>query len=79
MARLADDVAPVEADAAGARAMHAVDGPDERALPGPVRADDRHDLALFHLERHPVERLRIAVEEVEPFDLQHQETASVPR
>src|SRR5438128_407707 len=48
-----------EADRARARGLDAGDGADERGFAGAVRADDGDDLALWHFERHAIERLRI--------------------
>ena len=59
--------------------MHAGDGADERGLAGAVGADDGDDRALGDLERDAVERLRVAVEDIEVLDRQHQATASAPR
>ncbi len=73
------DIDVVEIDAAAGRTVHAGDGADERGLTGAVRADDRHDRPLADVERHVVERLRVAVEDVEVLDPQHQPTASAPR
>ena len=42
---------------------HAGDGADERGLAGAVGADDGDDRALVDVERHVVERLRVAVED----------------
>ena len=61
------------------RPVHAGDGADERGLAGAVRADDGDDRPFGDLERHVVERLRVAVEDIEVLDLEHQSTASAPR
>ena len=79
MAFPAGDVGAAELDAAARRAVHAGDGADQRGLAGAVRADDGDDRALGDLERHVVERLRVAVEHIEVLDAQHQSTASAPR
>src|SRR5262249_49127926 len=52
-------------------ALYAGDGADERRFAGAVRADDGHDRALRHLERHAIERLRVAVKELEVANAQH--------
>jgi hypothetical protein len=75
----ARDVAALERDAPGARALDAGDRADERGLARPVRADDGDDLARGHLERDALERLRVAVVEVEVLDGEHQTSVSSPR
>ena len=65
MRRFAGDRAALEGYFAAAWPMHAEDGADQRRLAGAVRADDGHHLARGHLKRHIIERLRIAVEQVE--------------
>src|SRR6185437_8354096 len=69
--REAGDVLPGEANPSARRPVHPGDGADERGLAGAVRADDGDDLAVGDGKRNTVERLRVAVEEVEPFDLEH--------
>ena len=54
-----------------AGALHAEDGADQRALAGAIGADDGDDLARRDIERHAVERLGVAVEEVEIAHRQH--------
>ena len=61
----------------GRARAHAGDGADQRGLAGAVGADDGDDLALRDLERDAVERLGVAVEEVEILDREHQPRASV--
>ena len=51
----------------GARRLDAGDGADQARLAGAVGADDGDQLALLGAERDAVERLRVAVEEVEAF------------
>src|SRR5256886_11791821 len=48
------DVAALEPDGAGARREHPGHGPQGRGLPGPVRADERDDLALVDAEAQGV-------------------------
>ncbi len=76
VARLAGDLFALEADRAARRAVHPGDGADQRGLAGAVRADDGDDLALGDLERDAVERLRVAVEEIEIADGEHHEAAA---
>ncbi len=47
-------------------------------LAGTIRADNGDDGALRHLQRHFVESLCVAVEDVDVVDEQHQ-SASAPR
>ena len=68
MARPAGDIGAAEQDAAARRPQHAGDGADQRGLAGAVGADDGDDRALLDVERHAVERLRVAVEHIEVFD-----------
>ena len=79
VARPAGDIEPAEIDVAARRFVHAGDGADERGLAGAVGADDGDDGALLDLERNAVERLGVAVEDVEVFDLEHHATSSAPR
>ena len=51
------DVAALEADRALARPVEPVDRAQRRRLAGAVRAEQRHDLALVHLERDPLQRV----------------------
>src|SRR6185437_6692456 len=69
--RPAGDLPTIEADRTAARPLHAEDGADERALAGAVGADDGDDLAFGDVERNAVERLRVAVEEVDVAQLEH--------
>ena len=54
---------------AARRLVHAGDRANQRGLAGAVGADDGDDRALLDLQRNAVERLRVAVEQVEVFDL----------
>ena len=78
VARLAGDVGAAEADASGPRPLHAGDGADQAGLAGAVGADDGDQLAAAHLQRDAVQRLGVAVEEVQPVNLEDH-TASSPR
>src|SRR4051794_36371268 len=51
--------------------MNTRDGADERGLARPVRADNGRDRALLDVKRHAIERLRVAVKDVEVFDAEH--------
>ena len=57
-----------EADAARAGRLDAGDGADQARLAGAVGADDGDQLALPRPKRDAVQRLRVAVEEIEVFD-----------
>ena len=70
MGRPGCDVDAVEADASVGRLLDAVNDADQRALAGAVGADDGHDLAIADVERDAVERLGVAIEEVEVLDVQ---------
>jgi hypothetical protein len=59
-----------EGQPAAGRLFDAVQHADQRALACAVGADDGHDLAGGDLERDAVERLGVAIEEVEVFDVQ---------
>ena len=78
MARPAGNIGAAEDDAAARLRLHAGERADERRLAGAVGADDGDDRAFRDLERHAVERLHVAVEDIEVFDAQHH-TASAPR
>jgi hypothetical protein len=78
VARQAGDVLAAEAHAARARLFDACDGADQARLAGAVGADDGDQLARLRTERDRVERLGVAVEQVEVLDLQDH-TASSPR
>src|SRR6185437_5728532 len=54
--------------------LHAEDAADERALARAIGADDGDDLARLDVERDIVERLGIAIEEIEVAHFQHRLT-----
>jgi len=54
------DVASLERDAAAVRMVEAADHVEDGRLAGAVGADDRQDLALLGLERHPRHGLHAA-------------------
>jgi hypothetical protein len=58
--------------------LHPGQRPDQRRLAGAVGADDGDDGALLDVERNAVERLDVAVENIEVLDAQHHK-ASAPR
>ena len=58
--------------------MHAGDGADQRGLAGAVGADDGHDGSGLDGQRHPVKRLRVAVENADVLDIEHH-SDSAPR
>ena len=68
MAGQPGDVPAAKGDAARARRLDAGDGADQARLAGAVGADDGDELALLRLERDAVQRLRVAVVQIEPFD-----------
>ena len=84
-AGLPRDVVSHESDRSLARVVEPVDGAEGRRLPGAVRADERHDLALAHVDRDALERLDRPVERVDVRELEDraaargQLTAAVPR
>src|SRR6266511_3626268 len=61
----ADERAAAVANVAFARRPDARDGAEGGRLPGTVRAEERHDLSLAHLEGEAVEDLDVAVEDVD--------------
>ena len=76
VARLAGDVGAAEADAPGARRLDAGDGADQARLARAVGADDGDELALGRRQRDAVQRLGVAVEQVQLLDLEHHTTSS---
>ena len=66
-------------DAPAGRAVDAGDGADERGLAGPVGTDDGDDGAFLDLQRDAVERLGVAVKQIERFDREDHAGASTPR
>ena len=73
------DIGVAEHDPPARGAMHAGDGANEGGLAGAIGADDGDDRPLADLKRHIVERLGVAMEDIEVLDAQHQSTASAPR
>jgi hypothetical protein len=71
VARPARNVGAAIEDASARRPVHAGDGADERGLAGAIGADNGDDGALGDVERDTVERLRVAVEDVEILDPEH--------
>jgi hypothetical protein len=67
---LLGDVAALEVDPPLARMVEPVDGTKRGRLAGTVGADQRHDLALTHVERDPLERVNRAVVRMDIFDRQ---------
>jgi hypothetical protein len=63
------DLAAVEDHPAGAGPLQPGDAPERGRLAGAVAAEQRDDLALPHLDRDALERLRVAVEGVQVGDL----------
>src|SRR6516164_3873743 len=78
MARPAQDIFAAKYHPAAGGSVHARERANERRLPGAVGADDRDDRAIFDIERYAIERLHVAIEDVELFDMQHH-TGSAPR
>ena len=56
---------------AGSGANHSANGAEQCALAGAVGADDRYDFTLLDVERHIVQGLYSAVEDVYFFDIKH--------
>ena len=54
-----------ELDRPAPRMVEPVDRPQRRRLARAVRADQRHDLALVHLDRDALQRLDRAVERLD--------------
>jgi hypothetical protein len=50
--------------------VHAGDGANERSLARAVRPDDRDDRSFGDLEGNAVERLRVAMEDIDLLDAQ---------
>ena len=65
------DVVAVELDPALADPGHTHDAGEGAGLPGPVRAEQRHHLAVTDLERHALDRVDRAVADGHPLDAQH--------
>src|SRR5581483_12083718 len=63
-------VAALEPDRALARAVETLDRPQRRRLPRAVRAEQRDDLALVHLQRDTAQRLDRPVERADVADLE---------
>jgi hypothetical protein len=78
VARPAGDIDVAVENAAARRRLHAGNGADQRGLAGAIGANNGDDGALFDIERDAVERLGIAVEDIEVLDAEHQ-TVSTPR
>ena len=53
---LPDQLLALEPDGADLRPVYAVETVEDRRLPGAVRTDDREQLVVVDVERHPVER-----------------------
>ena len=69
--RIRPQVDAGDVDGAGIGRLQAGGGADERALAGPVRAQEAHDLAGIHPERNRVQRLERAVAASDPRHLHH--------
>ena len=69
--RLAPQVVPTDPDSASAGYDDASDAPDGRGLPGTVRPDQSQYLPRLHPEGKPADRRKLAVELLEPLDLDH--------
>jgi hypothetical protein len=78
VARQAGDVGTLETDASGTRLLDAGDRTDQARLAGPVGTDDRDQFAGVNGERHIVERLCVAVVEMQVLDGEDH-SASSPR
>ncbi len=78
MARPAGYVDIAKEDAAAHLPVHPGDRADERRLAGAIGPDDGDDGALLNFERDIVERLGVAIKNIDAFDAQHH-TVSAPR
>ena len=54
------------------------DGVEQRGLAGAVQADDGDELALAHVQRHVLQRLRLAVEDADVVDIQQRRRGRWP-
>ena len=70
--------APIK-DPAPRGLVHPGYGADQRALAGTIGTHDRYDRTLLNLDRDIVERLRVAIKQINIFDAKLQPTASAPR
>src|SRR5260370_7287835 len=77
LGRPAGDAPAVKADVA-ASANHAAERAQHRCLAGAVGAEQGAHAALIDRETDPEQRLLLAVERVEPVDLEHHRGASPP-
>src|SRR5581483_9561720 len=84
--RVMGDVAAAEGDRALARMVQPVDRAQRRRLARAVRADERDDLAVAHLDRDALQRLDRAVVRLDVAHLEerravraHAPTAALPR
>ncbi len=65
----------VHAHASGAWLVGAADGAQGRALARAVRADEGHDLAALHGHRDALQRLDVAVEDVQLVELEERRSS----
>ena len=79
MARPAGNIGAAVENATAGRAQHSRDRANQRRLACSIGADDGDDGTLLDLERYAVERLRVAVEDIDVLDGEHQTTVSAPR
>jgi hypothetical protein len=78
VARPAGNIGAAIENATAGRAQHSRDRADQRRLACSIGADDGYDGALLDLERYAVERLRVAVKDIDIVYGEHQ-TVSAPR
>ena len=77
--RIVGDVTSAERDRSASRMIQSVDRAERRRLARAVRADQRHDLALVHVDRDPLQRLNRAVVRVDVLELEDEAVATVPQ
>ena len=77
--RKSRDVAALEDDATGIRAIDAADDIDQRALARAVRADQSEDMAGLQFQRHIVERAQTQKADRQAFDAQQWQRRGSPR
>ena len=79
MARPPRNISVAVENASACRAEHSCNRADQRCFASSIGTDNGDDGALFDFERYAIERLCIAVENVDIFHSEHQATVSAPR
>src|SRR5262245_21691121 len=62
--RYACDVGPIETDHSPPGSQHSRDGTERGRLAGPVRADQRDDLAVINMEVEPTARRNLPIDDL---------------